>query len=61
MGGVDPINRAVGGSENQGGASINLVGIICPLPLVEIGLIDMLKSGAAMALPAPTACYKSTN
>ena len=55
MGGVDPINRAVIGSENQGGgASINLVGIICPLPLVEIGLIDKLKSGAAMALPAPT-------
>ena len=56
MGGVDPIKRAVGGSENQkGGASINVVSIICPLPLVEIGLIDLLKSGGAMSLPASPA------
>ena len=39
-------SRTVGGSENQGGgASINVLGIICP-QLVEIGLTDPPNLGA---------------
>ena len=36
--------RVVGRSENQGAIS-NVVGIICPLPLVGIGLTDPIKYG----------------
>ena len=38
----------------SGGASSNVVGIICPLP-VEIGLIDLSKSGGAKVSPTPAA------
>ena len=43
--------RAVASSENPGGHVI-LGGENVP-PLVEIGLTDLLKSGGAMAPPAP--------
>ena len=49
-------DRAVARSENpRGGALSNLVGIICPLALVEIGLTDLPKSRGAVAPLAPPA------
>ena len=40
---------------NYGGTSSNVVGMICPPPLVEIGLTDLLKSGGIMTPLAPQA------
>ena len=44
--------RAVRRSENPG-VPLFLLVIICPPPLVDIGLTDLPKSGGAMAFPAP--------
>ena len=45
--------RAVGRSENLGGSS-NLMGMISPTPLTEIGLTNLSKSVGAMVPPTPT-------
>ena len=37
-----------------GGTNINVVGIISPLPPVEIGLTDLSNAGDTMDPPAPT-------
>ena len=47
------IYRAVGRSENPGGASSNVVGTI--FPLVQIGLTDQSNSGAVHGSPGPPA------
>ena len=49
---VSEVSRAVGRSENLGVPV--LYGGHNLLPLVEIGLIDLPKSGGAMASPAPS-------
>ena len=45
-------SRSIERSENLGGGSSTVVGIKCPLPLVEIWLTDLPKSGRAVTSPA---------
>ena len=47
------LHRAVGRSENPGGARSNVVGIICPLILIELTDLPKIRDGGS-APPPPT-------